>query len=453
MHWLTGTLAHFLLGLVAVLVYVFQTRADGARRPPGAAIAWVLSLTLLPYVALPLYFVFGRRKQARLQRLHPAATVAVGLPWSEQLLCAFGVPPPKPAQIRFDADGTQALTSAHALIDEAHTTLDVATFILGGRDDATAQGIVDALAAAAARGVRVRLLLDGLASRGTDIHAVAARGIQVKWFRPPFGRSDGTPRNLRNHRKLMIADRQRLWSGGRNLAQEYFVDRDGAPAWVDLSFLVEGGTAGDAAALFEHDWLDRPGAPMDLQRADVRTIATGESPVQLLPSGPDMPEDCAHALLVDACFRATRTIIAATPYFVPDDALTQALRLAALRGVAVDVLVPAASNHRLADIARARALRELAGAGVRFHLFPRMLHAKAVVVDDLLAMCGSINLDPRSLFLNHELSLLFYGADQIDWLQRWLQAHLAQARPYAPTEPGLLRDLLEGMVRSVGFQL
>ncbi len=452
MHWLTGTLAHVVLGLAAVLVYVVMTRAYAERRPPSAAIAWVMGLALLPYLALPLYFLFGRRKETRRQALPAPERAPVDAPWAAQLACAFGIAPPRAGRARFDADGAQARASVLALIESAHQRLDVATFILGGRNDAVAQGFVQAMAAAAARGVRVRLLLDGLASRGVDISALSARGIQVKWFRPPLGRSDGTPRNLRNHRKLMVADGVRLWSGGRNLAREYFEDAPGAPAWLDLSFCVDGEVAADAGRLFERDWQDRGAAALE-GPASPSADRLGQAGVQLLPSGPDMPEDCAHAVLVDACFRAERTITAVSPYFVPDDALSQALHLAAVRGVQVEILVPAVSNHRLADIARARAMRDLAAAGVRFHLLPRMAHAKAFVVDHMLGACGSTNLDPRSLFLNHELSLLFYGKDDIAWLSGWLRRRIDEAQPYRPDSPGFGRDLVEGMVRAVAFQL
>lgn len=456
MHWLTGTLAHFLLGAIAVMVYVFQTRAHAERRPPSAAIAWVLSLLLLPYAALPLYFVFGRRKQARPRATSAGAAEDRQTEWAPRLVCAFGVPAPRPASVRFDSDGHEALASAHALIEGARERLDIAIFILGDGEDAVARGLLDAMAAACARGVRARLLLDGLASRHVAIEAVRARGIEAKWFRPPLGRSDGTPRNLRNHRKLMLADGARLWSGGRNLAREYFVDAPGAPAWVDLSFVADGPIVQDAARLFEHDWQDRPGLPLAFDPPQSQAVEGADasgSRVQLLPSGPDLPEDCAHALLLGACFRAEREIVAATPYFVPDDALAHALRLASVRGVAVHVLLPAVSNHRLADVARARTMRDLAAAGVRFHLFPHMLHAKALTVDDTLALCGSTNLDPRSLFLNHELSVIFYGAAEIAWLRVWLQRHIEEAAAYVPLEPGLARDLLEGAVRSVAFQL
>lgn len=450
-HWLAASSLHVAAGAAAVLGYVLVTRARGERRPPTAAIAWVLSLALLPWIAAPLFVLFGRRKALRLAA-SPRTAPASG-PWAARLAGAFGIPGPHPAEVRFDADGATALASVHALVEGARVGLDVEMFILGGPTDPVASRLVDAMAEAAARGVRVRLLLDGLASRGTDLRALRARGIDARFFRPLLGRSDGTPRNLRNHRKLVVADGERLWSGGRNLAREYFLDAPGAPAWLDLSFCAEGALARDAARLFAHDWDGVARSVFGDPPQAGTGNAAGEGTAQWLPSGPDMPEDCAHAVLVDACYRAEVSILAVTPYFVPDDGLLQALRLAAVRDVHVQLLVPARSNHRLADIARARALRDLAAAGAHVHLLPRMVHAKAFVVDDTLGLCGSTNLDPRSLFLNHELSLMCLDARDIGWLRAWMQARIGESARFVPQPPGLLRDLGEGLVRSIAFQL
>ncbi len=123
-----------------------------------------------------------------------------------------------------------------------------------------------------------------------------------------------------------------------------------------------------------------------------------------------------HALLIDACFHVRERILAVTPYFVPDAALETAMRLAARRGVKIDWCIPAASNHRLADFARNRALRALSTPASGIHLLPYMNHAKAVVFDESLAISGSVNLDSRSLLLNYECAVVFYGAREIDWL-------------------------------------
>ena len=130
-----------------------------------------------------------------------------------------------------------------------------------------------------------------------------------------------------------------------------------------------------------------------------------------------------------------------------------ALCLAARRGVSVDLLLPARSNHRLSDLARGRALRSLAQAGGRIWLAPGMLHAKLAVFDDALALVGSANLDSRSLFLNYELMVAFHKAPNVRRFAAWFDQERGPARPYVATQPGLIGDVAEGMLLWLGFQL
>jgi cardiolipin synthase len=172
-----------------------------------------------------------------------------------------------------------------------------------------------------------------------------------------------------------------------------------------------------------------------------------------LPSGPDQAEDTVHALLIDACFHVRERMLAVTPYFVPDTSLETAMRLAARRGVKIDLVIPAVSNHRLADFARNRALRALGTAGVNIHLLPSMMHAKAIVFDDSLAISGSVNLDSRSLLLNYECAVVFYGTREISWLANWIQSLIPASRAFDCSPPSLLRDIGEGLLLTVAYQL
>jgi cardiolipin synthase len=121
--------------------------------------------------------------------------------------------------------------------------------------------------------------------------------------------------------------------------------------------------------------------------------------------------------------------------------------------VAVDLLLPARSNHRMSDLARNRALRSLTAAGGRVWLAPGMLHAKLALIDDVLALAGSANLDSRSLFLNYELMFAFHKVDDVRRFAAWFDAEHVGASRYVATAPGLIRDVAEGMLLWVGFQL
>jgi cardiolipin synthase len=450
--WLPSLSQHFLFGALAVLAYVITTRARRESRAPTTAIAWVMGLALLPYLILPMYLLFGRRKVRPAQQPRPRRTSAAAH-WASDLIESFNLAPPSLCDIHLHADGLAARTALWETIASARHRLDVCTFIIG--TDALGSEVVARLAQRAREGVKVRVLLDGFGAMQLPrryFDTLREAGGEVAVFRPLFSLRITGPRNLRNHRKLVVADDRLLWSGGRNLAGEYFMGTgDGQPAWVDMSFTVHGGVAASAAHQFEQDWASvNQTAPRAI--AAVHELQHGTA-AQFLPSGPDQVEDTADALLIDACFRAERRIVAVTPYFIPDDSLRVALRLAARRGVEVTLVLPARSNHRLADFARARAMRDLASAGVRFVLLPFMAHAKVFVVDDSLALCGSINLDLRSLLLNHEAAVVFYATVDIDWFAQWLHHLASQGGPYRPEAPGLLRDVAEGLLLTVAFQL
>lgn len=455
LEWLPTPSEHFLISTLALLVYLVNARARRERRAPAVAIAWVMGLALLPYLMLPLYLMFGQRKLP----LPPPRPQAGGVRhegdhWAPALLQSLGLPPPAASRVRFHSDGQQSAHALREVIAGARDTLDVCTFLIG--DDEFGRAALALLSSRAQAGVRVRLLYDGLSAWSAPraaLNELRAAGAETAVFHPLFKLGRNGPRNLRNHRKLVIADGQHLWAGGRNLAAEYFTGR-GAPAWLDLSFDVRGLVASDAAWQFAQDWANACAGLLS-PRVGHATLPAhpDDSPAQFLPSGPDQPEDTAQLLLVDACFRATQRVLAITPYFVPDAALLAALRLAARRGVAVTLVLPQNSNHGLADFVRNRPLRELAAAGARILMLPVMSHAKAVVIDETLALSGSINLDARSLLLNYESAVVFYGPAEIQWLAQWILARAAEGRPFIATPPGLLRDIAEGALLAVAFQV
>lgn len=440
-----------------LLLYVLVTRIGHQRRPPSAALAWVLTIAVIPYIGIPLFLLFGARKLVRPQRPDrpplPIAADQAGPAWAAKLLALFNVPPPTCNQaVHFHEDGMASKYAVLNLIGQARQSVDLCTFILG--DDALGNALVETMVQRARSGVRIRVLLDrigGLRCARSQIRAMRDAGIAVQWSMPLLHTPLHAHMNLRNHRKLVVCDGKWMWSGGRNFSSEYFIGSEGQSAWPDLSFVVKGPLASQAALLFERDWRAAGGNPQSI--APGGSLATIGNLTQLVPSGPDYADDTLHSLLMTAAYQAEQKIVAVTPYFVPDEALLAAWCMACRRGVRVVLLVPVRSNHRSADWARGRALRDLCHAGAEVYLFPGMMHAKAVIIDNDLALCGSANLDGRSLFLNFELMTAFYGQSEIRWLLAWAMRHVQQSDRYEPQEPPWWRDLIEGIVRVVGFQL
>ncbi len=449
--FLPGPTEHLLAAVLALLAYVITSRSERERRAPSVAIGWVLGMIFAPYLFFPLYFLFGRRKLVRSPRRPlPAPPEAH---WAAVLLAGFGMPAPARGEVRLHQDGAEALAGLIRTFARAQTRLDICSYLLGR--DAFAQDLCERIIERARAGVKVRFLLDAYGAWLGDRQLwkrMRDAGVEVRMFRPLSLRYSDGPRNLRMHRKLCVADGAWLWSGGRNLASEYFLGDGESSPWIDLSFEIEGDTAVDAAHQFELDWVIARGSTVvPSVRATVESVTGPQT--QYLPSGPDQVEDTVRALLIEGCYRADRRILAITPYFVPDEGVLSALRLAACRGVAVSLCLPLRSNHQLADFARNRALRELAAAGVEIRLLPRMLHAKALVFDDNLGLIGSANLDPRSLLLNHEAMTVFYASEHIEWIANWIGSYAAQGQSFEVQRPGILRDIGEGLVLTVAFQL
>ncbi|WP_301101713.1 phospholipase D-like domain-containing protein [Propionivibrio sp.] len=468
--WLSGLIGlHWkmldaLLVAVGLVIYVAASHTLHQRRHPSAAIAWVMGILLVPYVTLPLYLAFGSRKVvaprpaqgARRMRANAANTPAAR---AQQLGAAMGLPDPAVySELGIHDDGRQALVALRRIILGASQTLEVSTFVFGR--DVLGDEIAEKLKQKARAGVRVRLLIDGIGvylGGYPDLKGFAEAGVEVLRFVPPFRSTKRGRTNLRNHRKMVIADGRHLWCGGRNLSAEYFEGDPrpilGSTPWLDLSFDLDGELAGQAQQQFEQDWAfasERPTPAPKISETpapDVKTLA------QLVASGPDQPDDTIFTLLISGCFTSQQRILAVTPYFVPDTALITALSLAARRGIEVDLVLPARSNHRLADFARHRAMRDLVAAGARIWLHPHMIHAKAVLIDDDFSLVGSANLDGRSLFLNYEMMIAFYDHKAVHGFSSWVEARRQECAPYVVRTPGMARELAEGLLLWLAFQL
>jgi cardiolipin synthase A/B len=463
-HWVT---LHGLIVMLGLAIYVTASHTLHQRRHPSAAIAWVVALVLLPYVALPLYLMFGSRKVKSYRPASGKFEFAARTPnpdalpaRTQQLAAIMGLPAASAYhQLNIHEDGSQALQALRNMIDGAAHTIDLCTFIFAR--DGLGDEIAQSLKRRARDGIRVRLLVDGVGAYlggHTDFKSLSAEGVQVALFVPPLRSSLRGRTNLRNHRKMVITDSEWLWCGGRNLATEYFegdaTSSHGSLPWVDLSFDLHGALALQAQQQFEHDWefATRDTLPEPLPSIS-QSLQPDPAMGQLIASGPDQMDDTLYTLLVSGFFLSRKSIMAVTPYFVPNPTLLMSLTLAARRGVTVDLLLPKKSNHRLADLARHRALRELTSAGGRVWFLPHMIHAKAVVIDDELALAGSANLDERSLFLNYELMVSFYESSDVKRFAEWIDRQRSTAVPYHAQPPGLLREIAEGLLLWLAFQL
>jgi len=451
--------AHLFVVAGTILAVIVFGNVLLQRRSPSGTMAWLLVIVLIPYVGVPLYLILGGRKlrnaAQKKRRLHLAAPTGVidaDHP-IEHLLRSLGNPPASSGN-RLDlcANGEAAYHALVKLIDDARHTLNITMFIL--HPDDVGRDIVQRLARRAADGIRVRLLLDSVGSMHTSrkfLAPITDAGGRVAFFMPvlhlPFrGRS-----NLRNHRKLVVADGRIVLAGGMNIAIEYMGPAALPTRWRDLAFVVEGPAAGSYDEIFRTDWEFACGEKLPAEPDHAAAShEVGNAIVQVVPSGPDVPGDSLYHAIVSTIYAAQQRLWVITPYFIPDDSLMQALALAARRGVDVRIIVPDRSNHPLTDLARAAYLRDLDAVGAKVLRYPLgMVHAKALVADNRLAMIGSANMDPRSLFLDFEVMLVTFTPAETSAAASWIET-LAADSLSGVQQASTSRQVFEGLARLAG---
>ncbi len=428
------------------------------RRSAAATTLWLLVIVLFPYLGVPLYLMFGGRKTRRAaadrQKLDLPARGTIPdeeATAPDRLLRSFGVPGATAGnRLRLCGTGEETYACLMENIAGARESIDVLTFIFA--NDEVGRAVLEALARRAAQGIKVRVLVDGVGSWGTRrrfFRALRRAGGRVDFFTPVIHRPFRGRSNLRNHRKLVIFDDRRVIAGGTNVASEYIGPVPRPDRWRDLAFFLEGPAVAHYAEIFRSDWHFAAGEPVP-PRLDTAVAPAGTGVVQVVPSGPDVAGDPLYDALLSALFSARRRFWCVTPYFVPDETMATAFLVAAHRGIDLRLLLPARSNHRMADLARGTYLREIQAAGGRILLYTGgMVHAKAALMDDDLAVIGSANLDMRSFFLNYECAVFSYDAASVAATEEWIRRLAAGCRE-GVGEVGPFRDTIEGIARMVG---
>ena len=438
-----------LVGVWVVYLVVLAGWIVLQKREPIATLSWLLSLALLPVLGLVIYHFLGpqRIKRQRLRRSRTRArlddTLPPGLRASDDCTTiahlgrsATGFPPSTATRIDLLVGGGATFDALLAAIAGAGHHLHVEYYIF--EPDHTGAQVRDALVAAAKRGVRVRLLLDAIGSNRLGrgfLAPMRTAGVEIAWFHPVRLRWLWRPRmNLRNHRKVVVVDGLVGFTGGINVTDEENEYLRG-DAFHDLHLRLEGEVVRWLQLAFLEDWHYATGTALRDDRF-WPVVAPGDVLAQVLPAGPDSPWEAIHRVQVEAVHQANRRIWLVTPYFVPGEAARMALTSAALRGLDVRVMVPARSDSVVVSAAARSYYDDLLAAGVRvFEYGPRVLHSKALLVDEDLCLIGSANFDHRSFRLNFELSLLMHGRALASTLEATLVEDLRCCREVKSDRP------------------
>lgn len=446
-----GPLLHILLALL-VTIHCLRHRRD-----PTSAVFWILLAWTFPGVGVLLFASFGINKvpvkgwhkqkadQAFLSErrtredaamplaywraVHDSLAAEPEAPFARELNSAMNATLPDYPLLRGNhieplLTGDEAYPRMLESIRSAKHHVHLQTFIIG--NDAVGREFMEALKERANAGVTVRFLFDKFGSTGARLTGLFAKYRNIPnlhmagWTQAnPIKRQFQI--NLRNHRKLLVVDGRVAYAGGINLRDEN-VTRAGQPPIRDYHFAIQGPIVQELQYLFLRDWYF-----MTDEKAEVLLRAehfphlepAGTALARVVNGGPTAETEVLTDVFFSAIVAARKQLLAVTPYLVPTEDILRALRSAALRGVEVRLVVPRKNNHVYAGLAARALYEDLLTAGVRiFEREPPFMHAKALIVDDTLAIVGTANLDVRSLRLNYETNLAVYGNDFINALKR-----------------------------------
>jgi len=444
-----------LIGLYWLLIASVTLRVVLKKRAVSVSLAWLMIIYILPIFGIICYFLFGelnlgRRGAERAQEMFtPFRT------WFRQLnncqahitetmgdhiykideLCnhRMNIPALSGNSLSLMSTPEKTLLSIINDIQQAKQTIQMVFYIW--HYDGLVESVSTALIQAAKRGISVRLLLDAAGSHRffsspwytmmVDAGIDVIPALEVRLWRIFLRRID-----LRQHRKIIIIDEEIAYTGSMNMVDpSTFKQNSGLGEWVDLMVRITGPTVNVLAAIHCWDWEfetgDRrfPSIPKDI-------IVTDEPshPIQVVPSGPGLPENLILQVLTLAIHQANKSITITTPYFVPNTDLVSALKLTAQRGIDVNIVIPEKNDSLMVKWASRSFYGELLDSGIKIHEFyGGLLHTKSVVIDEEFCLIGTVNIDMRSLWLNFEVTLAVDDKEFTEQLSHIQQQYITQS--------------------------
>ncbi|MBX7243960.1 MAG: cardiolipin synthase [Candidatus Sumerlaeaceae bacterium] len=419
-------IAALVVPLIHLMGLLSAIRAIMESRTAQGAIAWAVSLITFPYLAVPLFWVFGRyRFQGYLETLRSNRfQESENIPAIRADLQSFAPAFSQPESDRFQVlerlawfpfsgknsteilvDGKATFDSIFEAMEQAHRYVLIQFFIV--HDDDIGRALKELIKRRVLDGIKVYFLYDEIGSHDLPnryVRDLSNAGAEIRSFQTTRGKSNRFQLNFRNHRKIVVVDGRVGFIGGHNVGDEYLGHSRKFKHWRDTHLKIIGPAVQSLQAVFMADWYwanrNAPALEWTPEPA-----SSGDKRILILPTGPADSFETCTLLFVQAIQSARRRIWIASPYFVPNSPVFEALRLAALRGVDVRIMLPSKPDHILAFLAAKSYLPDTDRAGIKVLRYRKgFMHQKVMVIDDDAAAIGTANLDNRSLRLNFEVT-------------------------------------------------
>ena len=447
--------------LIAALDFVVVCLAVGHvvlnKRDVRAAIGWSGVIFLAPFVGSALYFMFGinriKRKARRLLgKVVEPSNEPDGLsydshlklgPFEEQFAPlallgdkVIGRPLHAGNHIELFATTDRCVEAMLAAIERATESISLCTYIFDC--DPVGKRFVAALQAACERGVEVRVIVDGVGLRyswPSIKRWLAAAKIPHATFLPNLIPWRLHYSNMRCHRKIMVLDGRVGFTGGMNIREGLYRNVSPPRPLVDSHFYLEGPIVADLQETFAEDWEFCTSEVLTGKKWFPETPPQGTAMARGIAAGPDLDADMIRLTIAGGIHAARRSVHVVTPYFLPDASLIEALNVADLRGVDVNIVLPRVNNLALVQWASTAQLWQLLSRGVQIWTTPPPFdHSKLMVVDEAWSMFGSANWDPRSLRLNFEFNVECYSIEVAKATTELIRQKIASAQPLTLTD-------------------
>ncbi|MBD2592964.1 cardiolipin synthase [Nostoc spongiaeforme FACHB-130] len=416
-------------------------------RSSRGAIAWSISLVTFPWLALPLYWILGRTKfhgyaealrsvfsehqklvrQAYSEITKFQVTVPEKLKSLEPLAKTFtGVAFTSGNAAELLIDGQQTYPAMLSAIASAKNYILLQSYIVD--DDESGHEFQAALIAKAQQGIRVYFLYDEIGSNKlprTYINSLRQNFIQVSAFHTTKGRGNRFQLNFRNHRKILVVDGEIAFTGGLNIGNDYVGKNRRLSPWRDTHLKLQGPTVQSLQSSFLQDWYWANRKVIDVNW-QVQPNWEANQTALILPTGPADKHKACQLFFVNAINQAQTRLWIATPYFVPDDSTLTALKLAAMRGVDVRIILPNRPDHLFVYLCSFSYYNEMKPINIKFYRYKHgFMHQKIILIDNDLAGVGTVNLDNRSFFLNFEVMSFIINTQFVNSVEKMLKTDLA----------------------------
>jgi cardiolipin synthase len=445
------SLLHILEFIYLLILFLVCIRIIYDTRNNTKTLAYLLFAIFAPVIGMAFYFLFGinyRNRKMYSKKLINNHTIAAKLKGyihqysletfnqsdatvknykelANMLLKESTSPLTSDNEVTLLLNGENKFPELIRALKAAKQHIHIEYYIV--EDDETGKEIESVLIQKAGEGVQVRFIYDDYGSRSirkTLVPRLRNAGIKAYPFFKVRFITLANRLNYRNHRKIVVIDGKTGFLGGINISDRYVntIERANKVFWRDTHLRLDGPSVQYLQYLFLCDWnfcADAPLEPDNLLFPPLNSIPKlGNKIVQIAASGPDSETPIILYSIIQAINLASKEILISTPYFVPNESLLDALRIASLGGLKIKIILPLKSDSSIVDLAVQSYYNELLSVGIEIYRYQKgFMHAKTIVFDGQLAMVGTSNMDIRSFDLNFEVNAIVYDKEIAEKLQ------------------------------------